>query len=193
VDEQAVVEINAHVRNALAVRAEEDEVAHFEIVAIDALALVELAGRVGRDLEAERVREDVAHEAAAIESGAKIAPAAPVRDVAQLHREIRERAARVRCIRAGFCAVGEGGRSRSAARHRIETVRAQRERQRRDFGVEFGRIGRKQRSGRQRDACASEKRRNWKNKTGSLSLGGHTLHPLKKIRWEELPAPRRQR
>ena len=53
-------------------------------------------------LLAERVREHVTHETAAVESGRDLAAAATVRDVAQLHCEIGERAARMQRIGDGF-------------------------------------------------------------------------------------------
>src|SRR5262249_45973053 len=93
-DEKAVVEIDADVRDALAVRVEEHEIAHPERIAVDLAARTELAGRIARQVRAERLLEHVLDEAAAVETGGELATATDIGDVAQLQREVRQRATR---------------------------------------------------------------------------------------------------
>src|SRR6187402_227237 len=84
-DELTVVDVDADVRNGLAAGAEEDQVARLHFVALDLQAGEELAGGVGRKIEADAVDEHVADEAAAIEAGGRGAATAVVTNVAELH------------------------------------------------------------------------------------------------------------
>src|SRR4051812_40127556 len=89
-DELAVVDVDADMRHGLAASAEEHEVARLHVVALDLQAGEELAGRVGREIEADALHEDVADETAAVEAGGGHPAAALVTDVTQLHGEGKE-------------------------------------------------------------------------------------------------------
>src|SRR6185312_489920 len=67
-DETAFAEVDAHMRDALAASAEEHQVAGLQVVAVDHPTVAKLRSGIFRQIDAQHLREDVMHEAAAIKA-----------------------------------------------------------------------------------------------------------------------------
>ena len=110
-DKVSVADVHADVIGVAAV-AEEDEVADLEAISRDSCALRHLV--VGHALHAVAVlREDVVHEARAVEAGRRRCATPDVRVADEAHGEVRDIG---RCAAAADCAAGRAGAGTRAAR-----------------------------------------------------------------------------
>ena len=82
-DEFAIPDIHADVRNLLAAGTEKNQIAPLQLITFHLPAVAILRRRGVRQIDADAVAENIADESAAIKTAGRAAPAAPVTDVTQ--------------------------------------------------------------------------------------------------------------